>query len=69
MQKTREHPYNLNNESSRTKRVNLSNSEIRQQINSAKIEKQFNKILNDVKSDVILTKYVLPDVECIKQVP
>ena len=69
MQKTREHPYNLKNESSRTKTVDLSNSEIRQQINSAKIEKQFNNILNDVKSDVILTKYVLLDVECIKQVP
>ena len=69
MQKTRDHSYNLKNESLRTKRIDLSNSKIRQQINSAKGEKQFNKILNDVKNDVIFTKYVPPDVEFIKQVP
>ena len=59
----------MKNEFLRTKRVDLSNSEIRQQINSAKTEKQFNKISNDVKSDVTFTKYVLPDVKFIKQVP
>ena len=36
LQKTRDHPYNLKNESLRTKKVDLSNSGIRQQINSAK---------------------------------
>ena len=69
LQKTRGHPYSLKNESLRTKRVDLSNSKIRQQINSAKREKQFNKVLNDVENDVIFTKYVSPDVEFIKQVP
>ena len=69
MQKTRDHPYNLKSESLRTKRVDLSNSKIRQQINSAKREKQFNKILNDAENDVIFTKYVPPDIEFIKQVP
>ena len=59
----------MKNESLRTKRVDLSNSKIRQQIDSAKREKQFNKVLNDVENDVIFTKYVSPDVEFIKQVP
>ena len=59
----------MTNESLRTKRVDLSNSKIRKSINSAKREKQFNKILNDVENDVIFTKYVPPDVEIIKQVP
>ena len=58
----------MKNECLKTKRVDLSNSEIRQQINSAKREKQFNKILNDVESDVMFTKYVPSDVEFIKQV-
>ena len=69
MQKTRDHPYDLKNESLRTKRVDWSNSKIRQQINSTKREKKFNKILNDVENDVIFTKYVSPDVEFTKQVP
>ena len=59
----------MKNESLRTKGVDISNSKIRQQINSAKREKQFNKILNDVEKDVIFTKYVSPDVGFIKQVP
>ena len=69
MQKTRDHPCNLKNKSLRRKRVDLSNLKIRQQINSAKREKQFNNILNDVENDLIVTKYVPPDVEYIKQVP
>ena len=69
LQKTRDHAFNLKNESLRTKRVDLSNSEIRRQINSAKREKQFNKILNDVENDVIFRKYVPAAVEFIKQVP
>ena len=44
LQKTRDHPYDLKNESLRTKRVDWSNSKIRQQINSTKREKKFNKI-------------------------